>query len=399
MLVGSIDRPTDSRVIRRRCRQQRGPGSVLSLSPLCRIVLLGSQFGSILHARLLLEIDLSLRHRASVHKDTTVAVRSFSETRARMPKDVFKVAIPVGDSAEEQEAYRQSMARKTHFGETVIEEPEDEHTHTAIVLHGRGDLGFYADFLDMPTSDGDPIPYKLSGWRWVFPQSKWRWNTVFHELLPGEWFEAWSLTDPTTRQDLQVEGIRESVEHVLKIMDEEIERLGGDARRLVLGGISQGAAIAMWTLLSQRDLKKMPVAVFLSHTWLPFAADIKECFVKHELPQRDESKKPEEDEPRDAVLSMLAPFNYNPQAHGDKPPIFMGHDINDPFVDIELGRQAADVLSAGGYKVEWKEYAEHETEDQHWFAYDEMDDLYKFLERSTSAYEVEAGLEETEPRQ
>jgi lysophospholipase-2 len=52
------------------------------------------------------------------------------------------------------------------------------------------------------------------------------------------WFEAHSLTDVTARQDLQIGGIHESVEYLTGVLGEEIERLGGAADRVVLGGIS-----------------------------------------------------------------------------------------------------------------------------------------------------------------
>lgn len=48
-------------------------------------------------------------------------------------------------------------------------------------------------------------------------------------------------------------GIRDSVQYVARLLDEETERLGGAAHRVVLGGISQGGAVALWTLLCAGD--------------------------------------------------------------------------------------------------------------------------------------------------
>jgi len=65
-------------------------------------------------------------------------------------------------------------------------------------------------------------------------------------------------------------------------------------------------------------------------------------------------------------------------------PVFIGHGSDDAYVDVELGRQAADVLRLGGWKVEWKEYVGAEVEG-HWFKVpDEMDDIFSFLTRFTS---------------
>ena len=173
-----------------------------------------------------------------------------------------------------------SVRANESFGQSHIIEPLSEHTHTAIVVHGRGSDAeeFAGEFLASILSNGHTICDELPGWRWVFPCSKELWSTAFQEDMPA-WFEAHSLTDPTTRQDLQVDGLRDSVGHVSRIMEEESRRLGGKSYRLVLGGISQGGAVAMWALLCQRDETKRPGAFFAASTWLPFAADLKDFAV------------------------------------------------------------------------------------------------------------------------
>lgn len=63
------------------------------------------------------------------------------------------------------------------------------------------------------------------------------------------WFDAYSLLDIDERQELQVEGLKESVLHVLGVIESEGERLGGRTENVFLGGMSQGMATALWTLL------------------------------------------------------------------------------------------------------------------------------------------------------
>lgn len=63
------------------------------------------------------------------------------------------------------------------------------------------------------------------------------------------WFEAHSLTDITARQELQEPVVIAAVGYLTYALDDEIERVSGDAGKVVLGGISQGAAVGMWTLL------------------------------------------------------------------------------------------------------------------------------------------------------
>ncbi|KXX77042.1 Acyl-protein thioesterase 1 [Madurella mycetomatis] len=119
------------------------------------------------------------------------------------------------------------------FGPLHVIEPRSEHTHTAILLHGRGSNGpEFAEELSETASPGQkPLTQRFPGWRW-------------------------------------------SVAYVQSVMDHEIARLGGATERLVIVGISQGGAIGMWTLLCQRDLgRRLGTFVGVS-TWLPFAANI-----------------------------------------------------------------------------------------------------------------------------
>jgi lysophospholipase-2 len=63
------------------------------------------------------------------------------------------------------------------------------------------------------------------------------------------------------------------------------------------------------------------------------------------------------------------------------PPVFIGHGVDDAYVDVKLGRQAARILTQAGLLVEWKEYSSAE-EEGHWFKIpDEMDDIHRFLAR------------------
>ncbi|KAL8393733.1 hypothetical protein RB595_003467 [Gaeumannomyces hyphopodioides] len=289
---------------------------------------------------------------------------------------------PSGDSAP------RTGGAGDKFGQPHVVEPQSEHTHTAIVLHGRGSYAeeFARDFFEATLSDGSRLCDKLPGWRWVFPAAKEPWSTAFQEHMPA-WFEAHSLTDPTARQDLQIEGLVESVNHISHVMAEETERFGGDPRKkLVLGGISQGGAVGVWTLLSQRDVKQRLGAFFAASTWLPFAADIEDLLTSQARGRNRVSRVSGSTEPRDAVLAMLPPVDALVPAESPKQvPVFLGHGVDDAYVDVELGRQAADVLAQVGWVVELKEYAGAEGEG-HWFKVpEEMDDILSFLAKVPSS--------------
>ncbi|KAI1072991.1 hypothetical protein LB507_009086 [Fusarium sp. FIESC RH6] len=188
------------------------------------------------------------------------------------------------------------------------------------------------------------------------------------------WFEAHSLTDITARQEVQIPGIKESTEYVNTIIDDEIEKLDGTSERVVLGGISQGGAIAMWTLLSQSE--KPFGAFFGTNTWLPFASNLQDSM--------SQGAERGEDEGVVFLAEMLSPTPGQGQMPNRSAPVFLGHGTDDAYVDVELGRQARDVLTQVGYSVEWKEYTGAELEG-HWIkAPEELEDLLEFFAKTLS---------------
>ncbi|KAF5609752.1 acyl thioesterase 1 [Fusarium subglutinans] len=276
----------------------------------------------------------------------------------------------MSDEADTTESQSEAL------GPIHIVEPVESHTHTAILLHGRGSNGeeFAQElFEETLLSDQSSLPQRLPSWRWVFPSSRELWSTAFQEDMPA-WFEAHSLTDITARQDLQMPGIKESVNYVKTILDQEIERLGGDASRVVLGGISQGAAVGIWTLLCQDSIERPLGAFFATNTWLPFASSIERC-MSHE-------PNSPADVGTEFVAGMLAQSKVSLPQSRDRLPstaVFLGHGTDDAYVDVELGRKARDVIIQAGFTVEWREYQGAELEG-HWFkAPEEVDDLFTFL--------------------
>jgi predicted esterase len=149
------------------------------------------------------------------------------------------------------EFFRPTSTQNNHLGQTyygfpTTAPPQTTHTHTAILLHGRGSNGpeFAEELFSSLTSTGNNLPDCLPSWRWVFPTARDRWAVAFEEDICA-WFDAYSLTNIQERQELQVEGLRESVAHILGILETEIAQLDGDASCVYLGGISQGMATAL----------------------------------------------------------------------------------------------------------------------------------------------------------
>lgn len=65
---------------------------------------------------------------------------------------------------------------------------------------------------------------------------------MFQEDLQ-EWFDVYSLTDPTADENLQIEGLRASFGFIRDLICEEAELLPD--KRIILLGLSQGCAMGM----------------------------------------------------------------------------------------------------------------------------------------------------------
>ncbi|CAI4216599.1 unnamed protein product [Parascedosporium putredinis] len=91
------------------------------------------------------------------------------------------------------------------------------------------------------------------------------------------WFDTPSSIEPSTDAVNLSSGIEESVTHILQVLRDETERLGGRAENIVLGGISQGGAVAMWALLAllaANGTEDRSLGVVGMSTWLPFAPEV-----------------------------------------------------------------------------------------------------------------------------
>lgn len=120
-----------------------------------------------------------------------------------------------------------------------------KHTHTIILLHGRDSQAdeFASEFFECEATGPDEEDRTLTALfptvRWVFPQARTLRAERFDTDM-SQWFDMWSLDDVQERSELQIPGLRDSVDLVIETIKEE-ERLVPRGR-IVLGGISQGFA-------------------------------------------------------------------------------------------------------------------------------------------------------------
>ncbi|WEW56757.1 alpha/beta hydrolase family protein [Emydomyces testavorans] len=271
---------------------------------------------------------------------------------------------------------------KTVFPDTHIVEPQTAHTHTAILLHGRGSNGpeFAEDLFSSKTSAGQNLAAHFPSWRWVFPTARNRWSTVFEEDQSA-WFDIYSLTDTNKRQDLQRDGLRESCLHVLDVIERETDLLGGQSGNVIFGGMSQGMATALWTLLCAPGRIKRRIGAFVgSCGWMPFTQHIEKAISLYG------SKSTSELNSTEISAFLLGAINCPPfeSEAGDteaalSTPVLLLHGTDDAVVDISLGQQACQLLREMGMKVELKEYSGAEN-DGHWIKEPQgFDEIVAFL--------------------
>jgi lysophospholipase II len=282
------------------------------------------------------------------------------------------------------------MEDQTSFPEPHIIPPTASHTHTIVLLHGRGSHGreFAAELFEGESFSERTLPRHFPGFKWVFPTAHPSYSTVFDEDLV-EWFDIYSLTDPSVEEELQIEGLAESVAFVQSLLVKEAQILGSSAsNRVVLGGISQGCAVAIITLLTG----ECRIGAFLGFNgWMPLMDRVKKAVSETSGHDASSRKKCE----RIAVaLNSSLGFGSGGDRHplgnmldnaADVPhaghllhtPSFLSHTADDEVIDIVLGKQMRDTLgSMGLHAVVWKEY----ESGGHWIPELEgFEDIVEFL--------------------
>jgi lysophospholipase-2 len=135
----------------------------------------------------------------------------------------------------------------------------------------------------------------------------------------------------------------------------------------VIGGISQGAALAVHVLMGSVR-RRLGGFVGLS-SWMPFASEVRKVAEVNKLTEfygltlRVEGYEAVNEESRRNAISTS---------------VFMMHSADDDVVDVTLGRQMKDFMEAMGFKVEWREHAD----GGHWVNESQgMFDLVAFLKQ------------------
>ncbi|KAI3399144.1 hypothetical protein diail_7723 [Diaporthe ilicicola] len=247
-------------------------------------------------------------------------------------------------------------------------QPGQQHTHTAIFLHGRGDradsFARSIKYMTWCNSKRQTAVEALPTFRWVFPNAG-QTPAAGPGFAPSmsQWFDVWDPTNFADHEELQAPGLRVSVPRIRDLIADEAAKLGGRLDKIVFMGISQGGATIAHTLLNLGLPEGFAGAKRLG-AFVGFAS-------RMPFPGRSLSDTRKlldlEGTPSDELLLNT--------------PILLEHCMDDPTVKFEGGKQLRQQLEGYGATVVWKEY----PDGGHWFKSPEgLDDLIQFLTKALS---------------
>jgi len=280
---------------------------------------------------------------------------------------------------------RMKRASRDSWPAPFIVPPKTQHTHTFILLHGLGSNGekFGSELLKTGiSSEKKTLRSVYPGAKFIFPTAKWGRSTAFNRTVLTQWFDMCSLDDRSLREDVQIEGLVESVKYIRGVLSEELKAV--PATNIVLGGLSQGCAMSLMLLLSL----EFPIGAYVGMSGrLPFHKDICDIINNATVPDENvtfEDEHAAEQSPAIQALSFVRELLELSDGDGESAvtrnalatPVFLGHGAMDEKVPCRLGEQAASGLTLLGLRVTWKSYPDL----GHWYQVpEEIDDIFEFL--------------------
>ncbi|APA11919.1 hypothetical protein sscle_08g066890 [Sclerotinia sclerotiorum 1980 UF-70] len=222
--------------------------------------------------------------------------------------------------------------------EDHIVAPTIPHTHTVVFLHDRHKLAIdcAALLLEARVENGLTLSQLFPSIKWVFPQAADRYSERFDCDL-SQWFDIWSIKSPHDMEEIQEEGLNESFERILGVIDREV-KLVDSYQHVILGGHGMGCAVGILALF--QGLHKLGGFMGISG-WLPFCRDLMSLCP---IPSQWKAT---------ALSNFKQRFYYTRCEDGDGSMIFDGwqipiilvHAMDDDVVPLAIGRQMRQTLS------------------------------------------------------
>lgn len=203
--------------------------------------------------------------------------------------------------------------------------PTAPHTHTIIFLHGRGSNAteFCSEIFESQNSSGLHFTSLFPSVKWVFPCAKQTWSELDQEEM-HQWFDITSVQNAQEDPEVQRPGLEDSRVQLRAAIAAETSNVRSD--KIIIAGISQGCATALYTLLSS----DIHVGGFFGLCgWLPLAGEL----VKDRGPSQGWQ----------GVRNI---------------PILLQHSEDDDVVPIANGRMMYGCLEEQGMNVKWQQFKE-----------------------------------------
>lgn len=193
--------------------------------------------------------------------------------------------------------------------ESIVISPKLPAKSSIIWLHGLGADG--EDFVDVVSELRLPEEFAT---RFIFPHAPIVPVSLNGGMPMRAWFDIYGLTRDSAQDEA---GIKRSHQAISQLIAHE-QTLGIASEKIILGGFSQGGAMALYTGLHYPATLG---GVFGLSTFLPS----KDYWQNH------------------------PPINT-------QTPIFMAHGEFDPMLNIALGKASCERLIELGCTVEWHQY-------------------------------------------
>jgi predicted esterase len=190
----------------------------------------------------------------------------------------------------------------------------------------------------------------------------------------SQWFDMWSVENHLEKNEIQIDGLRESVKEILDLIRTEAALISPD--RIILGGISQGCATAIHALLYGGI--RLGGSIGLS-SWLPIepeititmADNLAWSMVGNRLQYSHKMlNKPTDQAETTSVLSDLSSTSVLGT------PVFLSHSRDDDVATIANGEKLSTTLERLGMTVSWRPY----EDGGHWINEPQgVDDIVSFI--------------------
>lgn len=199
----------------------------------------------------------------------------------------------------------------------IVVKPAGTPRASVVWLHGLGADGH----------DFEPIVPHLGvsdqQIQFVFPHADVQPVTINGGMAMRAWYD---IIRADLDREIDLAGVAKSVDRIQQLLIALRAEFGAQ-HPIIIAGFSQGGVIALQTLLAA---KVRCQGVLALSTYLADPDSLKQ------------------------QLSALADINQTP--------IMMMHGTNDNIVPMQLGREAADLLTEAGFSVQWQTYPmQHEV--------------------------------------